>query len=515
MPATTADSLIGQIIDGRYRVDSHLGEGGMGAVYKAEHIAMAQPVAIKVLLTETANDPSMVKRFVQEARSCFRIDHPNCVRVTDFGAAEGGALYFAMEYLDGRTMGIDLHVDGAMSSARVRHIAAQVCDALHHAHGLGLIHRDLKPGNIMLLQRDGDPDFVKVFDFGLGKLVDEGARLTGLTMSPLTQDGIVFGTPDYMSPEQAMGNPLGPASDIYTLGVCCYEMLTEHLPFQGRTFTETLSKHVAEPPIPPSVRFPHLDMDRQLENLVMRCLHKDAAQRPSALELAKALRETVEKERVIVPTLASSETLIVSEESMASLPSPAAPPRCAEPATESAPKELVSDVSPGKKPLLVGIAAVGLIAIGGLVFALRGDDKTNTTPPAPAASPTEVPLDAASLPPSDAAPAHDALSREAIDAAVPPKNPPETRSGKQPKKPSAKKPSAKPDKHLLAAEQAYRAGNSLKQLSEANASLRVNPRNKRAAFLAGDALRDSDKVAACKFFRRAGRRHFRAAGCSN
>ena len=474
-------------------------------MYKAEHLAMAQPVAIKVLLTETANDPSMVKRFIREARSCFRIDHANCVRVTDFGAAQNGALYFAMEYLDGRTMGLDLHVDGAMSSTRVRHIAAQVSSALHHAHGLGLIHRDLKPGNIMLLSRDGDPDFVKVFDFGLGKLVDEGARLTGLTMSPLTQDGIVFGTPEYMSPEQATGQILGPASDVYTLGVCCYEMLTEHLPFEGKTFTETLSKHVTEAPIAPSIRFPALDVDPDLEALVMQCLEKDAAKRPSAAELAHALRQ---RESVQIaapaPSLASSETLIVSEETMTSL----AATRASKPPSSEAE---AAAATRNRKPLLIaGAFAIGVVAIVGIVLASKGGATTAAAADAQVAAP-----DAASAPILDANASFDA---SAPDAAPQPANPAK-RPAKRPKKakrsPKPVTPKA-PDEHLRAAEQARRTGNILKQLSEANASLRSNPRGKRAAFLAGDALQKSgDKVAACKFFRRAGKKHALAAGCSD
>lgn len=498
--STSADPLIGQILDGRYRVESHLGEGGMGAVYKAEHIAMAQPVAIKVLLTETANDPSMVKRFIREARSCFRIDHPNCVRVTDFGAAENGALYFAMEYLDGRTMGIDLHVDGAMSSARVRHVGSQVADALHHAHGLGLIHRDLKPGNIMLLQRDGDPDFVKVFDFGLGKLVDQGARLTGLTMSPLTQDGIVFGTPEYMSPEQATGQTLGPASDVYTLGVCCYEMLTEHLPFNGKTFTETLSKHVTEAPIPPSVRFPELAIDRALEDLVMRCLEKDPAKRPTAADLATGLRTADKEEPRASPVLASSETLLVSEASMASIAG-----AHLEPPEPSETVEFAQRRNP--RILAVGGIAILLLAVGGLVLATRGSS-TKAAVLADAGT-----ADAAAAPPCDAALPVDAAVE--FDAAPPPPIVPAKRPSRKPTKPKAKADPG-PDEHLRAAEKARRAGNILKQLSEANASLGVNPKGKRAAYLAGDALkRSGDKVAACKFFRRAGRQHYRAEGCSD
>ncbi len=468
----------------------------MGAVYKAEHLAMAQPVAIKMLLTESAADPSMVKRFVQEARSCFRIDHPNCVRVTDFGAAADGSLYFAMEYLDGRTIGLDLHIDGPMTSPRVRHVAAQVADALTHAHGHGIIHRDLKPANIMLLQRDGDPDFVKVFDFGLGKLVDQGARLTGLTMSPLTQDGIVFGTPEYMSPEQAKGQPLSPASDVYTLGVCCYEMLTGELPFLGKTFTETLSKHVTETPVAPSVAYPALAIDPLLEALVMQCLEKEAQTRPGTKELAAALRKRRTAETSAASTLASSETMVVSEESMASIAT-----SVVEHSLPPAPSKKSSD-----RRYLYRVGAVLIVGGIALAIAMRGErssDKASEEPRSAPVAACDAGVAASPTPtPADAGPANDA--RTPVDASPA----------------SAKRPSANRkvtvDEHLEAAEKAHRAGNVLKQLSEAQASLRANPRKRRAAFLVGDALSKSgDKVAACTYFRRAGKRHARTAGCSD
>jgi len=465
----------------------------MGAVYKAEHLALAQTVAIKVLLTATANDPSMVKRFIREARTCFKIDHPNCVRVTDFGAAVDGSLYFAMEYLDGRTLGIDLHIDGAMSSARVRHVGAQVADALHHAHGLGLIHRDLKPGNIMLVQRDGDHDFVKVFDFGLGKLVDEGAQLTGLTMSPLTQHGIVFGTPEYMSPEQAKGQPLGPASDIYTLGVCCYEMLTNSVPFDGKIFTEILRKHVTEAPERPSTRCPSANIDPELEALVMACLHKDPEQRPLANDLAIALRRQGAQEQPLAPSLASSETILLSEQTLAALPQE----EHGEPTLEVPKRSYLP-------PVIVASAVALLI----LFYAIRDRSENASQPFDAAPEIAKVAQATHAVTPSATVDAGEVLG----DATVPEVVIPDA----APKNNETITHRTTPDVHLQAAEQARRDGKLLKQLSEANASLKQHPGNRRAAFLAGDALlKSGDKVAACTFFKRAGKRHYRAAGCSN
>src|SRR5262249_2620084 len=158
----------------------------------------------------------------------------------------------------GRTVAEELAVDGPIAPARAARIAAQVAGALAHAHGLGLVHRDLKPHNIMLVVRDGDPDVVKVLDFGLARVFDEHGDLAGtaLSLARPTQKGLVFGTPEYMSPEQASGATLGPPSDIYGLGAVLYHMVTGTTPFTGATFTDVLSKQVREPPVPPSVRHP-------------------------------------------------------------------------------------------------------------------------------------------------------------------------------------------------------------------------------------------------------------------
>jgi serine/threonine-protein kinase len=482
------DSLIGQTLDGRYLIEARIGEGAMGAVYKARHIAMAQPVAIKFLLTDRVNEPGMVERFIREARQTFKIDHPNCVRVTDFSAMDDGTLYIVMDYLDGRTVSKEIAVDGPIASARVRHIAAQAADALHHAHGLGLVHRDLKPDNMMLLQRGSDYDFTKIFDFGLAKLFDEGMALTGLSMSPLTKDGIVFGTPSYMAPEQALGGTLGPAADIYTLGVCCYEMLTAEVPFEGDTFTTVLSMHVTAVPRRPSEIRPDLDIDPQLESLVMSCLAKEESKRPTAPELAKALRGGSQE---LPPTssqgLASSETVLLDNMDL--------PPRTTARVTASP--------MPGKgrrRRLVPFLLTIPLLAIL-LVWGLGGDDEEGES------TPEESPKATALVPP-DAAPAR--LPTQTMPDAGAPIDAAPTDARAAPKDKPARNP------HLAAAESAYRAKNPIKQLAEAHAALKAQPRNRRANFLAGDALlKGGDKVRACKFFKRSSKKHYRANGCEN
>src|SRR5688500_7559323 len=280
---TRPDLLVGHTLDGRYRIESRLGAGGFGEVYLGRHLMLGSQVALKVLAGERARDATAAKRFVREARSAFRVDHAHCVRVTDLGAAEG-ILYIVMEYLDGRTIGEELAADGPMEPARAARIGAQVASALAHAHGLGPVHRDLKPDNVMLVSRDGDPDFVKVLDFGLARVVDEHGDLAGtaVSLSPLTQDGLVFGTPEYMSPEQASGGEVGPPSDVYSLGALLYHMVTGAVPFQGTTFTDTLARQVREEPVPPSQRRPDLASARGRERLRLECLAKPPTARAGA-----------------------------------------------------------------------------------------------------------------------------------------------------------------------------------------------------------------------------------------
>ncbi|ACY16182.1 serine/threonine-protein kinase [Haliangium ochraceum] len=294
-PPARPDPLLGADLDGRYQLEELLGSGGMGRVYRARHLRMDQVVAVKLLSAEAAQDPEAVRRFAREAKRSFRFDHPHCVRVLDFDVTAEGRMYMVMEFLRGRTVGRELAVDGPSEPARVVHIAAQMCAALSYAHGQGVIHRDLKPDNTMLMHRDGDPDFVKVFDFGLATLSDEVERATaaGMSLTSLTREGIVYGTPAYMSPEQAMGEALGPATDIYALGVTMYEMLTGVLPFDGASFTAVLAQHVQEPPTPPSARAAGRPIPPLLDGLVLACLAKQPGHRPQSAQALAAELERV------------------------------------------------------------------------------------------------------------------------------------------------------------------------------------------------------------------------------
>jgi serine/threonine-protein kinase len=284
-PATpAADPLVGRVVGGRYRLVDRLGQGGMGTVYRARHTLMDKPVAVKVLRAELATDGEAVARFHREARSASKLDHDHCIRVTDFGQSDDGLLYLVMELLDGVSLG-QLVRKGPLPWGRAAAIGVAIAEALTHAHGEGVIHRDLKPDNVFLARRSRGRETVKVLDFGLAKLVADG------TLGPsITRDGTVFGTPEYMAPEQAEGEKLDGRTDLYALGIMLYQMVTGDVPFRSSNFVALLTKQVQEAPVPPRARRPDLDIPPGLEAVIMRCLAKRPADRfPTAQDLADAL----------------------------------------------------------------------------------------------------------------------------------------------------------------------------------------------------------------------------------
>ncbi len=270
------DALVGQVIDGRYRIESVLGEGGMGLVYRATHVALGKPLAIKVLRPDVSRDTRMIARFRQEAQSASNIGNEHIIDITDFGSLPDGSTYFAMEFLEGRDLTSLIESGGRLAPQRAVHIAKQICMALGAAHERGIVHRDLKPDNIFLVSRGRDPDFVKVLDFGIAKV--------GGQSSKLTQAGQVFGTPHYMSPEQCQGKGVDHRTDIYALGVILYEMLTGVVPFDADNLMGILTQHLYEEPVPPSQMEPPVELDPALERIVLRCLAKDLDQRYASME---------------------------------------------------------------------------------------------------------------------------------------------------------------------------------------------------------------------------------------
>ena len=280
------DTYIGSTIDGRYLVEAKLGEGGMGVVYAARHVIIDKRFAIKVLKKEAQEEETAAQRFIQEAKSASKIGHANIVDITDFGVLPDGSAYFVMEFLEGQTLGQAIQ-DGPLQSRRVVSIAAQIARGLNAAHSKGIIHRDLKPENIFLLERDGQTDVVKIVDFGIAK-VQSGP--TGRPGQRLTQVGMVLGTPEYMSPEQATGKETDHRVDEYALGCMMYEMITGDVPFRGETSAGTLTKHVFDQAVPPSRKRTDLVISSALEAVVMKTMAKKADDRfPSMKELLEAL----------------------------------------------------------------------------------------------------------------------------------------------------------------------------------------------------------------------------------
>lgn len=239
-----SDPLIGRVIDERYRVEKQIGEGGMGVVYLTTHAVLGKRIALKVLRGDMAKDAEVVQRFMQEAQSATSIGHANIIDISDFGKLPDGSVYFVMEYLDGASLSHFINAGGSIPVQTAVHIIRQIASALDAAHTRGIVHRDLKPDNVYLVKRGQDPHFVKVLDFGIAKV--------GGASSKLTRTGMIFGTPHYMSPEQASGQSVDSRTDIYALGVIMYEMFTGKVPFDGDTFMGILSKHMFEPPVPPS-----------------------------------------------------------------------------------------------------------------------------------------------------------------------------------------------------------------------------------------------------------------------
>ena len=291
--AVEGDEYIGKTLAKKYRVEALIGEGGMGKVYRARQLALDKPVVLKVLRQSLLSDERTVARFQREAKAASRLNHPNSISILDFGQAEDGALFIAMEFVPGQDLHQVLSRDWPLPESRVVRIVSQVLSALSDAHGAGVIHRDLKPENIMVEQRRNDPDFVKVLDFGIAKITDTN----GDEGPALTRAGFVCGTPEYMSPEQARGAQLDHRSDLYAVGVILYQLTTGLLPFESDSAVGFATKHLTEEPPPPSKRRPEARISSGMERLILRVLSKDPNDRPANAEAFKAELLAVDRDR--------------------------------------------------------------------------------------------------------------------------------------------------------------------------------------------------------------------------
>jgi eukaryotic-like serine/threonine-protein kinase len=339
------DPFIGrELLSGQFRVLEKVGTGGMGSVYKAEQPAMNRMVAIKILHPKLAGRKDLTSRFRREARAMSQLTHPNTVKVFMYGELEDdGSLYIVMEMLEGRNLNQTVRKEGPMTPERAIPILIQVCGALQEAHDLGIVHRDLKPENIFLCKQGGINDYPKVLDFGLAKVTERQMQPGSVI---LTQEGMVFGTPEFMSPEQAQGKTLDARSDIYSLAVILYEVLTGKLPFSARTPMEYIQKHVTDAIIPLSERVPDRKFPKGLDDVLAKALQKQPDDRyQSAGEFGEALRSFGGAAAKALPALG-----------------PAAPGGGADAKSPSLPSAELASVAGPSARLLIIVAAACLFA---------------------------------------------------------------------------------------------------------------------------------------------------------
>ena len=380
--------LIGQVVADRYHITKKLGEGGMGAVYLGEHVKMGRKSAIKVMTQAMANDPDAVSRFNREASNASRLSHPNICQIYDFGETSDGLIYLAMEFIEGCSLSDLVEREGALPLPRAAGILRQSADALQVAHDQTIVHRDIKPDNIMIVQAKDGSDVAKVVDFGIAKAVagDE-------TGQKVTKTGLVVGTPEYMSPEQLSGDKLDGRSDIYSLALVLYKMLTGVLPFQSDTAQETMIKRLTDLPEPLAQARPDIVFPLALQAAMDRALARAVADRYSSAGefgrdvVAAVGGAAVPETRMDIDRVHSAATQMLDTEAAIKLVKK----------KESA----AAAPAPGKKfplvPALGGVGGVGVLAVVAVLALGKGGsggagaDSTGAATTQPGTQPTGQP----------------------------------------------------------------------------------------------------------------------------
>jgi serine/threonine-protein kinase len=368
-----AADLVGSIIAERYHVLKKLGEGGMGQVYLAEHVKMGRQSAVKVMNPAMVHDADAIGRFNREAANASRINHPNVAGIYDFGETPEGLVYLAMEFIEGETVTDIVKANGALPPQRAAEITRQAAEGLHVAHGMGIVHRDLKPDNIMVSKDRDGLDCVKVVDFGI-------AKAQGSESQKVTRTGMVIGTPEYMSPEQLAGDKLDPRTDLYSLALVAFNMLTGQLPFPGDTAQTSMIMRLTEKPKRLMDMRPDLQWPPEVQAVMDKALEREASKRyASAREFGRALTEAVN--RMPVRPSGAAGTLVME--------APAMPPR--EPTERIAPRAAPAR---SRTPMLVGGAVLAAVLVAGVLFIPRGGEKAGPAPfstATPAAATVTIP----------------------------------------------------------------------------------------------------------------------------
>ena len=415
--AVEQDAYVGKVIDGRYLVEDVLGKGGMGVVYRGRHKLIDKRVAIKVLRGEMARNKELTDRFLQEARAASAIGNPHIIDISDFGVLPDGSAYFAMEFLDGPSLTKVMEQSRPLPVSRIVHLAKQMAQGLSAAHAAGIVHRDLKPDNVMLVTRGTEKDFVKILDFGIAKVTGETNRLT--------QAGSVFGTPHYMSPEQAAGAGMTHATDIYSLGVMLYELAAGKVPFDAENFMGILTMHMYKAPVPMRALVPApQEIPAGLDAIVLKCLSKKPEHRYATMDALVADLEKFEK-----GTMPDAVNEMMARSGGFNVPTDYFRPGSMPPPVPATP----SPRGRTKWPLIAGLAGV-VTAVAIVVVILAKSATTNADGPKPSATlePTATQAVSATATAKTADPAAtNAPSTTAVAVAVDPSDAKVTRDGRE------------------------------------------------------------------------------------
>jgi tRNA A-37 threonylcarbamoyl transferase component Bud32 len=448
-PAAAENTLVGQIVGGRYHVKRVLGEGGMGIVYEAEQQmgSAVRKVALKTLHQHLSRDPSVTARFHRECGTIAGLEHPNTIKVYDFGATADGTLYIAMEFVAGLSLSQVLEkAGGALPPERALKIMRQIAGSLEEAHQQGIIHRDLKPDNVVLTDRAGEKDVVKLLDFGIAARTESA---DAQREQKLTQQGMVLGTPPYMSPEQFTGKALDPRSDVYSLGVMAYEMLTGRLPFDAQTPWQWATEHMTAKPIPFEATPVSAQIPEAMRAAVLRSLSKNRDERQTS---AKQFYDELAGDAA-VPHAAAAPGASTGTAAMAAPPGfgnqAIGSARTAAMPTTGAAASVVAPVVPGFAPpkgggkgLLIGLAGVGGVLLIGIVIvatrSMKPSEPVAVEAPPAAATPPPATIAPQAAPPEPATPPTPSSRpvEEAVLPPVAPTTPKQTASTGGPAKPA-------------------------------------------------------------------------------